>query len=78
MTFQYYPDTDILYIQLFNRLGTEYAELTSGILLDFDDENEVVGIEVEGASKLMDLDHVEVSALPIMTMVFSQPFAIES
>lgn len=72
MIFQYYPTTDMLYIKLIDRVSTESEEVAPGIVLDFDDRNQVVGIEIEDASKFIDLSRLEVSALPLANLVFSQ------
>ncbi len=69
MTFQYYPETDMLYISLINRVSTESAEVSPGIVLDFDEHRKVVGIEIEDASQMIDLSHLEVSALPIANLI---------
>ncbi|MGB0389308.1 MAG: DUF2283 domain-containing protein [Ardenticatenaceae bacterium] len=55
MTFQYYAETDMLYIELFHRISIDSAEVAPGIVLDFDEHQQVVGIEIEDASKSIDL-----------------------
>jgi len=72
MIFQYYPDTDMLYIKLAARVSTESEEVAPGIVLDFDERNQVIGIEIEDASKLVDLSRLEVSALPIADLILSE------
>jgi len=72
MIFQYYPDTDMLYIKLAARVSTESEEVAPGIVLDFDERNQVIGIEIEDASKLVDLSRLEVSALPIVDLILSE------
>lgn len=72
MIFQYYPDSDMLYIELIKGVSTESEEVAPGIVLDFDEKNQVVGIEIEDASKFIDLSSLEVSALPITSLVFNQ------
>lgn len=72
MLFQYYPDTDMLYIKLTDRVGIESEEVVPGIVLDFDAQNQVVGIEIEDASKFIDLSRLEVIALPITNLILSQ------
>lgn len=69
MTFQYYPETDMLYIELVRRVSTDSAEVSSGIVLDFDESKQVVGIEIEDASKSIDLSRIEMSALPIADLI---------
>ena len=70
MTFRYDRETDMLYIELVRRVSTESEEVAPGIVLDFDENNHVVGIEIEDASKSIDLSRLEVSALPIESLLF--------
>jgi uncharacterized protein YuzE len=72
MIFQYYPDNDMLYIELIKGVSTESEEVSPGIVLDFDENNQVMGIEIEDASKFIDLSSLEVSALPITSLVFNK------
>jgi uncharacterized protein YuzE len=65
LIFRYDPDTDTLYIQLVGAASVESEEVAPGIVLDFDTDNRVIGIEIEGASKWIDLSKLEISALPI-------------
>jgi uncharacterized protein YuzE len=72
MIFQYYPATDMLYIKLIDGVSTESEEVAPGIVLDFGERDQVVGIEIEDASKFIDLSRLEVSALPLADLVYSQ------
>lgn len=78
MIFQYYPDTDMLYIKLAARVSTESEEVAPGIVLDFDERNQVIGIEIEDASKLVDLSRLEVSALPIVDLILSERLPVRA
>jgi uncharacterized protein YuzE len=71
MTFRYHPDTDMLYIELVNRVSTESEEVSPGIVFDFDEKNQVIGIEIEDASTFIDLSRLEVSALPVAHLILS-------
>jgi uncharacterized protein YuzE len=71
MICRYDSDTDMLYIELVSGVSTESEEVAPGIVLDFDDQNHVIGIEIEDASTCIDLSRLEVSALPIASLVFS-------
>jgi uncharacterized protein YuzE len=68
MKFDYYADTDSLYIDLSNRPSAESEEVASGIVLDFDAQGHVVGIDIEDASKIVDLSRLESTALPLVNM----------
>lgn len=72
MVFQYYPDTDMLYIKLADGVSTESEEVAPGVVLDFDERNRVIGIEIEDASKFIDLSRLEVLALPIVNLILSE------
>jgi uncharacterized protein YuzE len=72
MIFQYYSSSDMLYIKLTNQMSAESQEVAPGIVLDFDEQNQIVGIEIEDASKFIDLSRLEVMALPISNLVLSE------
>jgi uncharacterized protein YuzE len=71
MICRYDPDTDMLYIVLNSGVSTESEEVTPGVVLDFDNQNRVIGIEIEDASTFIDLSSLEVSALPLANLVLS-------
>jgi uncharacterized protein YuzE len=77
MTFRYFPDTDMLYIELVSGVSTESEEVAPGIVLDFDDKNHVIGIEIEDASTFIDLSKLEVSALPIVNLILNKDAPVE-
>ncbi len=62
----------MLYIRLTDRVSIGSEEVTPGIVLGFGERDQVVGIEIEDASKLIDLSRLEVPALPLADLVFSQ------
>ncbi|RLC18121.1 MAG: hypothetical protein DRI57_08880 [Deltaproteobacteria bacterium] len=72
MIFQYHSDTDMLYIELASGISTESEEVTPGIVLDFDENDRVVGIEIEDASKVIDLARLELLSLPVDNLIFSK------
>jgi uncharacterized protein YuzE len=72
MILQYYAETDMLYIQLATGVSTESEEVAPGIVLDFDERDQVIGIEIEDASTFIDLSRLELSALPIVNLVLSE------
>ncbi len=65
MKFHYYPETDSLYIDLANRVSVESREITPGVILDFDVEGNLVGIDIDKASKIVDLARLEAESLSI-------------
>jgi len=65
MKFHYYQDTDSLYIELSDKVGADSQEVAPGVVLDFDAEGHVVGIDIDHASQIVDLSKLEAEALPI-------------
>lgn len=65
MKLHYYPETDSLYIELSDRPGAETREIADGLNVDLDAEGVVVGLDIDGASKKLDLTSIETIALPI-------------
>jgi len=66
MRFYYYPETDSLYIELVDRPGADAREVAPGVVLDFDAEGNLVGIDIDRASHIADLSHLEARALPVV------------
>lgn len=64
MRLHYYPDTDSLYIDLAERPGVDSREVAPGVVLDFDAAGVLVGIDIDHASRQLDLSRVETHALP--------------
>ncbi len=71
MLFEYYPDNDMLFIKLGNGTSTESEEIAPGVVLDFDDLNHLLGVEIEDASKLIDLSKLELRALPVSNLILT-------
>jgi uncharacterized protein YuzE len=78
MIFEYSPETDMLYIKLASGVSTESEEVAPGIVLDFDERNQVIGIEIEDASAFIDLSRLDVSALPIANLTLSRTVPVEA
>ena len=72
MVFEYFSDTDMLYIRLVEGISTESEEVAPGVVLDFDEANRIIGVEVEDASKFVDLSRLELRALPIADLLFRE------
>ncbi len=65
MKFDYYPDTDSLYIALSSKEAVDAREVAPNIVFDYDIDGTVVGIDVyQYASKFIDLDSLEVHSVP--------------
>jgi len=64
MKLHYYPDTDSLYIDLNARPSADSREITEGLVVDFDSDGRVVGIDIQHASEIMELKTLETGSLP--------------
>ena len=65
MKFHYYPETDSLYIELSEKSSVDSREVAAGVVLDFDADGHLVGIDIDRASEVVDLSRVETQALPV-------------
>lgn len=61
----YYEETDSLYIDLSHRVSVDSREVVPGVVLDFDEEGHLVGIDIDNASKVLDLTRLETESVPI-------------
>ena len=71
MKLRYYPETDSLYIDLADRPSVESKEASEGIVLDYDADGNLVGIDIDNASKKLELNELVLSKLPSQTQTFS-------
>lgn len=65
MKFHYYAGTDSLYIDLAARASAESREVAPGVVLDFDVEGRLVGIDIDCASTIVDLSRLESEGLAV-------------
>jgi uncharacterized protein YuzE len=77
MILQYYPDSDMMYIRFTDKVSTESEEVAQGIVLDFDEQDRVIGMEIEDASKFIDLSKLELRALPISNLILTERIPAE-
>lgn len=64
MKFQYYPETNSLYIGLFEKTTADSREVADGVVVDFDEQGAIVGIDIDHASKVVNLQRIESASLP--------------
>ena len=64
MKLNYYVDTDSLYIDLSERPSVESREITEGVVLDYDVDGNLVGIDIDNASRKVDLKKLTLNKLP--------------
>ncbi|HZX48617.1 MAG TPA: DUF2283 domain-containing protein [Nitrospirota bacterium] len=64
MKLNYYPETDSLYIDLSEKTSVESKEVSEGVILDYDAEGNLVGIDIDNASKKVQLKELILRRLP--------------
>ena len=64
MKLNYHPDTDSLYIDLSEKQSVETREISEGVLLDYDANGDLVGIDIDNASNKVQLKDLILSKLP--------------
>ena len=63
MKLSYHSDTDSLYIDLAERPSVESREISTGVVLDYDESGNLMGIDIDNASKKVQLSEVIVRGL---------------
>ena len=65
MKLSYFPDTDSLYIDLSERPSVESQEVSEGVVLDYDADGNLTGIDIDDASRKLNLREVVTSQIPL-------------
>jgi uncharacterized protein YuzE len=61
----YYPETDSLYIELKPVPGAETRQIADGLNVDLNETGEVVGFDIDHASRQLDPTTLETVSLPL-------------
>ncbi|MGH8543036.1 MAG: DUF2283 domain-containing protein [Gammaproteobacteria bacterium] len=64
MRLNYYADTDSLYIDLSEQPSVESREISAGVVVDYDANGNLVGIDIDNASKKVQLQQLILNKLP--------------
>jgi uncharacterized protein YuzE len=64
MKLNYYPETASLYIDLSERTSVECLEISEGVVLDYDADGNLAGIDIDNAGSKADLHKLTISKLP--------------
>ena len=64
MKLNYYPETDSLSIDLSEKSSVESKEISEGVVLDYDAEGNLVGIDIDNASTKVQLKELSLRKLP--------------
>jgi uncharacterized protein YuzE len=55
MKINYYPETDSLYIHLTDKPSVDSQEIAEGVVADYDELGNLVGLDIDNASKKVQL-----------------------
>lgn len=69
MKLHYYPETDSLYIEMRPEPSSETREVADGLNIDVDAHGQVVGFDIDFASKRFDLSELDTGSLPLRKTV---------
>lgn len=64
MRLSYHQDTDSLYIDLAEATSVDSVEISDGVVLDYDADGNLVGIDIDHASKKVDLQRIVLASMP--------------
>jgi uncharacterized protein YuzE len=65
MKLNYYPETDSLYIDLSEKTSVQSNEISEGVVLDYDADGNLVGIDIDNASAKVQLKELALQRLPV-------------
>jgi uncharacterized protein YuzE len=65
MKISYYPETDSMYIDLSPSQSVESREVSPGVVLDYDLEGNITGIDIDNASRKLDLQELVINKMPV-------------
>jgi len=71
MKLQYFPETDSLYIELSEQPSVDSQEIADGLVVDFDAKGNVVGLDIDDASKKLTLKTLEAVDVPVQSVKVS-------
>jgi len=66
MKLNYYAETDSLYIDLSSSLSVDSIEISEGVVVDYDANGKVTGIDIDHASRNLDLEEMTMTHLPVV------------
>jgi uncharacterized protein YuzE len=64
MRINYYAETDSLYIDLSSKPSADSREVSEGVVLDYDADGNLVGIDIDQASAKLEIKELILSRLP--------------
>lgn len=71
MRLNYYSDTDSLYIDLSEKPSADSVEIFEGVVLDYDIDGNLVGIDIDNAGRKIRLHELILNRLPVFRQVIA-------
>jgi uncharacterized protein YuzE len=71
MKIAYYPDTDSMYIDLSEKPSVDSQEVSPGVVIDYDEKGNIVGIDIDNAKNKLELNELVLSKLPLQNQIIS-------
>ena len=71
MKINYYPETDSLYIDLSYHTSKDSIEISEGVVIDYDKNGQIVGIDIDNASSKLNLKELVLNKLPLQSQIIS-------
>lgn len=66
MKLKYFSETDSVYVELKpNSTAVDTLEIVDGLNVDLDAQEQVIGLDIDRASKFVDLSRLETENLPL-------------
>ena len=65
MKLHYYPESDSLYVEFQRRPSVATREIAPDVRLDLDAQGRPVGLDIDHASAILDLETLESEGLPL-------------
>jgi len=69
MKLHYYEETDSLYIDLSASPSVDSREISDDLVVDYGEDGRIVGLDIQHASKSLDLSKIETEHLPLALAV---------
>lgn len=64
MKIEYFPETDSLYIDLSEQPSADSVEVSEGVVIDYDTQGNIVGIDIDQAKKKLNLQELSLQKIP--------------
>ena len=65
MKINYYAETDSLYIDLSSKPSVDSREVSDGVVLDYDEDGNIVGIDIDHASLKLEIEELVLGKMPL-------------